>query len=80
MCEALSLEGRDQPEMGILSWTVSAWRMRWRESATTCGHQKMSRVSQEHVTDVILHLQSKATLVKHVVLIKYLHSIHLLFL
>ena len=44
------------PEMGILSWTVSAWRMRWRESATTCGHQKMSRVSQEHVTDVILHL------------------------
>ena len=44
-------------EMGTRRATRSALRMRKRASATTCWHQKMSRLSQLHVTDVILHLQ-----------------------
>jgi hypothetical protein len=44
------------PEMGTRRRTLSALRILYRESATTCWHQKMSFVSQLHVTDVILHL------------------------
>jgi hypothetical protein len=43
--------------MGTLKRTLSALRILYSESATTCWHQKMSFVSQLHVTDVILHLQ-----------------------
>ena len=43
--------------MGTRRVTRSALRMRKSARATTCWHQKMSRVSQLHVTDVILHLQ-----------------------
>lgn len=49
---------RHSPEMGTRSRTLSALRMRYSDSATTCWHQKMSLVSQEHVTLVILHLRA----------------------
>lgn len=45
------------PEIGTRNLTVSALRIRYRDNATTWWHQNISRVSQLHVTDVILHLQ-----------------------
>lgn len=45
------------PDMGTRSLTLSAFLMRYSDSATTCWHQKMSFVSQLHVTEVILHLK-----------------------
>ena len=47
------------PEIGTLSSTPSAFLMRYRDSATTCWHQKMSLFPQPHLTDVILHLQQQ---------------------
>lgn len=50
-----------QPDMGTRSRTLSAFLMRYNESATTCWHQNISLVSQVHVTEVILHLTMKNT-------------------
>lgn len=44
------------PDIGTLSLTLSAFRILYKDKATTWGHQNMSFVSQLHVTDVILHL------------------------
>lgn len=46
------------PDIGTLSLTLSAFRILYKDKATTWGHQNMSFVSQLHVTDVILHLQT----------------------
>lgn len=44
------------PDIGTLSLTLSAFRILYKDKATTWGHQNISFVSQLHVTDVILHL------------------------
>ena len=41
-------------EIGRRSWTSRARRILCRDSATTCWHQKMSRLPHVHVTAVIL--------------------------
>jgi len=45
--------------MGTRNRTVSAFRILYKDKATTCWHQKMSLVSQLQVTEVILHLKEK---------------------
>lgn len=47
------------PEIGTRSRIDSAFRILYKDKATTCSHQKMSFVSQLQVTDVILHLKMK---------------------
>lgn len=53
------------PEMGTRNLTLSAFLMRYKERATTCWHQKMSFVSQLHVTEVILHLKKEENWSSH---------------